>query len=218
MGDRVSTGSGFGWALRAVRAKKNMTQTKLAERSGLTASAVAKLEQGTREPSWPTVLILANALRVEVTEFLPVAQAIRKRRAEEASTTSAELIREIIANPQWRANWLVLADWLADAGEKAEVHCRQVAVVIELDNAKPSRDRPNFERNPRRDRRRRRLADSWAAWDRQVLAKLMRYGIEPANAMDLVADACGLSPKDPLRADLEAARQKLPNERTLPTR
>jgi DNA-binding XRE family transcriptional regulator len=45
------------------------SQAQLAERAGLYPFSVAKLEQGGQEPTWPTVLALAQALGVNCLAF-----------------------------------------------------------------------------------------------------------------------------------------------------
>lgn len=65
------TGTGFAAALKSLRERKGWSQRELAEVSGVTLGGVTKLEQGTREPNWPTVLKLASALGVTVLDFLP---------------------------------------------------------------------------------------------------------------------------------------------------
>ena len=55
--------------LKAHREKKGWTQAELAEKSGLSVQAVAALEQGSRGPTWETVLKLAHALGINVEDF-----------------------------------------------------------------------------------------------------------------------------------------------------
>jgi DNA-binding XRE family transcriptional regulator len=61
--------TGFAARLRELRGQAGLTQDGLAEMAGLNRFSVAKLEQGHREPNWPTVLRLAAALRVGVQAF-----------------------------------------------------------------------------------------------------------------------------------------------------
>jgi transcriptional regulator with XRE-family HTH domain len=60
---------GFAARLRELREAAGLTQAQLAERAGLHKLTVAKLEQGIREPSWATVLVLSDALGLECTAF-----------------------------------------------------------------------------------------------------------------------------------------------------
>jgi transcriptional regulator with XRE-family HTH domain len=59
----------FANRLGNLRREAGLTQQQLAERAGIHKLTVAKLEQGIREPSWATVLVLANALEVNCLAF-----------------------------------------------------------------------------------------------------------------------------------------------------
>lgn len=61
----------FAERLKELRAGSGLSQQALADRAGMHVQAVAKLEQGLREPSWATVQALATALDVGVEAFLP---------------------------------------------------------------------------------------------------------------------------------------------------
>jgi transcriptional regulator with XRE-family HTH domain len=63
--------SGFGAALKRLRQAAGLTQGKLAEMATCHRFTIAKLEQDRQEPAWPLVLLLADALGVEVTAFRP---------------------------------------------------------------------------------------------------------------------------------------------------
>jgi len=65
--ERISTG--FGERLRAIREKKGLTLAAVGEAAGLHFQAIARLERGEVEPTWPTVLKLAEALKVPVGKF-----------------------------------------------------------------------------------------------------------------------------------------------------
>ena len=51
----------FNQRLKELREAAGLTQAQLAERAGLHRMGVAKLEQGQREPAWPTLQALASA-------------------------------------------------------------------------------------------------------------------------------------------------------------
>lgn len=53
--------------LIAYRAENKLSQAALAERLGMTQPAVARLESGEHNPSFPTLLRLSEALAVELT-------------------------------------------------------------------------------------------------------------------------------------------------------
>ena len=61
--------TGFGRRLKELREAAGLTQTELGERAGMVYQAVAKLERGSVEPTWPTVLRLADALGVPTDKF-----------------------------------------------------------------------------------------------------------------------------------------------------
>jgi transcriptional regulator with XRE-family HTH domain len=62
--------SGFARRLKSLREARDLTQDELARQTGLNRFSIAKLEQGRREPNWPTVLRLARALGVDVGAFV----------------------------------------------------------------------------------------------------------------------------------------------------
>jgi transcriptional regulator with XRE-family HTH domain len=70
MPKRPDRPTGFAQRLRELREAAGLTQEQLAERAGLYPFSLAKLEQGVHEPTWPTVLDLAEALGVAVGEFV----------------------------------------------------------------------------------------------------------------------------------------------------
>jgi DNA-binding XRE family transcriptional regulator len=59
----------FGEHLRRLRDARGLTQQKLAEAAKLTKETVYLIEKGRRVPSWPTVVALAAALKVDCTAF-----------------------------------------------------------------------------------------------------------------------------------------------------
>jgi transcriptional regulator with XRE-family HTH domain len=63
--------SGFGVKLRELRLARGLTQIALAEQAGVHHRTVVKVERSEREPQWPTVLALAEALGVKVEVFVP---------------------------------------------------------------------------------------------------------------------------------------------------
>jgi transcriptional regulator with XRE-family HTH domain len=63
--------TGFAGQLRAVRKAAGLTQVALAERSGIHRQIIARLELGTNQPTWATVVVLARALGCTPNDFLP---------------------------------------------------------------------------------------------------------------------------------------------------
>jgi transcriptional regulator with XRE-family HTH domain len=60
----------FGARLRELRIGANLTQQQLAEHAGVKRDAVARWENGIREPGWFNVVALAEALGVDCRAFL----------------------------------------------------------------------------------------------------------------------------------------------------
>ncbi len=56
--------------LREVRERKFITQEELANRTGLTAATISRLENGLNRPRLSTVRLLAEALNVEPAELV----------------------------------------------------------------------------------------------------------------------------------------------------
>lgn len=54
----------LGENLRAVRTEKELTQEQVAERSGVQAGEISRIERGQRDPQVSTLLKLAKALKV----------------------------------------------------------------------------------------------------------------------------------------------------------
>ncbi|WP_439628911.1 helix-turn-helix domain-containing protein [Gemmata sp.] len=65
----VATERSFGERLKQLREELGVTQYALAKKSGVTAQAISKIEQGDRDPGWSTVVKLAHGLGVSVAEF-----------------------------------------------------------------------------------------------------------------------------------------------------
>ena len=99
MGDTTLTGSGFAHELARLRGAKGWTQTQLAEQSGLSMSEITKLEQSRREPGWPAVLALAQALDVGVEEFVPPWRTARKRKRARVENPTGALLKAVVDQP-----------------------------------------------------------------------------------------------------------------------
>jgi DNA-binding XRE family transcriptional regulator len=65
----VDRSTGFRHKLRELRERAALTQPELARKADLSKDTVAQLEQGRYEPTWPTVLALADALGVSTEAF-----------------------------------------------------------------------------------------------------------------------------------------------------
>lgn len=55
----------FGQNLSTLRHTKNLTQEQLAERSGLDPSYISGIERGVRNPSYLSIVKLADGLKIE---------------------------------------------------------------------------------------------------------------------------------------------------------
>ena len=69
MGESIQPTEMFRRRLRNARTARNLSQSELARRAGLQASAVSHFETGTRKPSFDNLKRLADALRV-TTDYL----------------------------------------------------------------------------------------------------------------------------------------------------
>lgn len=63
--------TGFGERLRVLRVAAGMTQQQLADRLGMKATNITRLEAGGRTPSWETVLRIAKVLGIPTDDFAP---------------------------------------------------------------------------------------------------------------------------------------------------
>jgi DNA-binding Xre family transcriptional regulator len=66
----VSQVASFGRRVRVLRRKKGWSQEELADRSGLTAVHISRIERGTREVRLTTILRLTAALEARPDELL----------------------------------------------------------------------------------------------------------------------------------------------------
>jgi transcriptional regulator with XRE-family HTH domain len=71
----------FAERLRQLREKAGMTQTGLAEASGLPLGSIRNYEQGQRDPYWPVVFKLAAGLDVSCEEFADCTPSVPQTRA-----------------------------------------------------------------------------------------------------------------------------------------
>lgn len=60
----------FGERLKQVRRKKQITQEQLADLSGLDLSHIARIETAKRNPKLTTLIILAQALQMSLSELM----------------------------------------------------------------------------------------------------------------------------------------------------
>lgn len=67
----------LGEAVRTLRSEVGLSQEQLAEGAGTDLTQVGGIERGVRNPSYTTLLRLADALRTEVGELTGLADRIR---------------------------------------------------------------------------------------------------------------------------------------------
>jgi transcriptional regulator with XRE-family HTH domain len=59
----------FGEAVREIRKKQGLTQQEVSEAMGAPATFISDIERGVRNPSWSTILALAEAMKVKPSEI-----------------------------------------------------------------------------------------------------------------------------------------------------
>jgi transcriptional regulator with XRE-family HTH domain len=64
-------------AIRDIRERSDLSQEVVAHRAGLTVSAYARIERGEANPTWTTVMQIAKALSVSLSEL---GKAVEKTR------------------------------------------------------------------------------------------------------------------------------------------
>lgn len=57
---------GLGKAIRSLREEREMTGATLAERSGVSASWISRIEDGQTDPTWSTAALIAKGLGVSM--------------------------------------------------------------------------------------------------------------------------------------------------------
>jgi len=72
MTEPLNVGKVFGERLRELRLKRKLTQTEVAERSGLLQHHISQLENGVGMPTLATILKLAAAIGCKPTDLLSV--------------------------------------------------------------------------------------------------------------------------------------------------
>jgi transcriptional regulator with XRE-family HTH domain len=183
MGDATHLGTGFARRLRELRTGAGLSQAALARKARMSATAIAKLEQGVREPSWATVIGLAAALSCRVDAFLPGAPCGRRsaptppakvvRPGEGRLDPATALLRVVQDAPSDLFAWGVLADWLGDRGLSAEILCRRRIAIARNKARVQDLPRSRFHRE-----RRRRMQAEINAEAREIEA---RYGRPPTG-------------------------------------
>ena len=55
--------------VKDARIAKGLTQTELAEKTGVHSNTIAKIEQGIQQPSYPTIKKLSKVLDININDF-----------------------------------------------------------------------------------------------------------------------------------------------------
>lgn len=76
---KVSPDRTIGPILRAEREKRGDSQEAVAFRAGATTGTVARVELGQGEPEWSTVIAIAEALELKLSELGARVEAARRR-------------------------------------------------------------------------------------------------------------------------------------------
>jgi transcriptional regulator with XRE-family HTH domain len=87
----------FASRLRNIREKRELTQSELAQRSGMQPSAIAHFEAGRRKPSFDNARSLAKALEISADSLLGTGTATTAFRDEDKlSSKDRAFIQDII--------------------------------------------------------------------------------------------------------------------------
>jgi len=95
-----STENGFAQRLIDLRSQRGITQTQLAEITGLTQRTISHYETGAGYPPAPTVVDLAHALNVTTDELLG-AKPIKKARTDKMTPEQQRLWKKFQLVAQW---------------------------------------------------------------------------------------------------------------------
>ncbi|MDR2741723.1 MAG: helix-turn-helix domain-containing protein [Treponema sp.] len=91
----------FAERLKTIRAVRNLTQSELAEKSGLPTSSIAQFETKARKPSFDTLRKLSKALEVSTDYLLGTVDepqtSVSFRDSEKITAQDRELIQNIIS-------------------------------------------------------------------------------------------------------------------------
>lgn len=87
----------FAQNLVRVRTQKNISQETLSRKSGVSQAAISMIEKGQRSPSEQTMNLLANALRVPLSDLL---QDNEKKPASETDRLKEEITDLLLDLPE----------------------------------------------------------------------------------------------------------------------
>jgi transcriptional regulator with XRE-family HTH domain len=70
----------LGAAIRAIRSARGATQQDTAQAASITVAHLSKIERGLTNPTWGTVVAIADALDSTMTEIAERAESVQRRR------------------------------------------------------------------------------------------------------------------------------------------
>ncbi|CAH1694548.1 XRE family transcriptional regulator [Hyphomicrobiales bacterium] len=128
-GTTASTLAAIGLRIREVRLARNMTLQALADACGLSASMLSLVERGRASPSIGSLIVIANALGVQMSDFI-VDQAMDDEKLVVSSSeqrvieTAAHVIRRLIKEDRARGVSIALNEYAPHTGatEKPITH------------------------------------------------------------------------------------------------
>lgn len=135
--DEAAAVERLGTGIRVERQRRGLTLTQLAERSGLSPSALSQIERGVTDPSISSLRRIANALGVAFFQFLVQADPPHPvvRRAERRTITFPNrTIQYQLLTPNLRGPFEVLALELAPgaaSGEEALAHDSDECLIVQ---------------------------------------------------------------------------------------
>lgn len=78
----------LGQAIRTLRAERGLTQRQLADAADINETWISHIEAGRTNPAWGTVVRIAGALGVRVSELATQAEYLSTAESEQAGPTS----------------------------------------------------------------------------------------------------------------------------------
>lgn len=134
--DQNAAGATLGAGIRSERVRQGLRLTHLAERAGLSASALSQIERGITDPSIGSLRRIASALEVPFFQFLiePHSPRAVVRKADRRTISFPHRALEYqLVTPNWRGPFEILALELAPgaaSGEERLGHNSEECMVV----------------------------------------------------------------------------------------
>lgn len=90
-----------GRVLKMTRAAKNMRQTELAKKLGLSHNYISLVEQGKSQPSYQTILLMAKNLKISPALFIFLSSDIPKEFTAKHQIEYTNMQKEYFLNFAW---------------------------------------------------------------------------------------------------------------------